>query len=75
MPLEIWVRAVAAGLNIVEIPVPLVYLAEKRSFGGSLDDGQTRLEYYHRVLNDSLRGVSCQSENGTTAPLCGEPAE
>ena len=75
MPLELWVRAVAAGLKIVEIPVPLVYLAEKRSFGGSLDDGQTRLEYYHRVLNDSLRGVSCQSENGPAAPLYGEPAE
>ena len=75
MPLELWVRAAAAGLKIVEIPVPLVYLAEKRSFGGSLDDGQTRLEYYHRVLNDSLRGVSCQSENGPAAPLYGEPAE
>ena len=75
MPLELWVRAAAAGLKIVETPVPLVYLAEKRSFGGSLDDGQTRLQYYHRVLNDSLRNVSCQSENGSAAPLCGEPAE
>ena len=27
-----------AGLRIVEYPVPLIYLDEERSFGGSLDD-------------------------------------
>src|SRR5207302_8922801 len=47
MPLEVWVQAAAAGLKIIELPVPLIYLDEKRSFGGVLDDGQTRLEYYH----------------------------
>jgi len=73
--LELWVRVAAAGMKIVEIPVPLVYLAEKRSFGGSLDDGQTRLQYYHRVLEDSLRTVSCQSGDETPSPLCGEPTE
>jgi hypothetical protein len=54
MPLELWVRAAAAGLKIVEIPVPLIYLDEKRSFGGALDDGATRLEYYRRVLNNTI---------------------
>jgi dolichol-phosphate mannosyltransferase len=54
MPLELWVRAAAAGLKIVEIPVPLIYLDEKRSFGGALDDAATRLEYYRRVLNHSI---------------------
>ena len=34
MPLELWVRAVQLGLRIVELPVPLIYLDEKRSFGG-----------------------------------------
>ena len=75
MPLELWVRAAAAGMKIVELPVPLVYLAEKRSFGGSLDNGQTRLQYYHRVLDDSLRTLSCQSGNEASSPLCGEPTE
>jgi glycosyltransferase involved in cell wall biosynthesis len=30
MPLELWVQAVAAGLRIVELPVPLIYLAYYR---------------------------------------------
>jgi glycosyltransferase involved in cell wall biosynthesis len=51
MPLELWVRAVAAGLEVAELPVPLVYLDESRSFGGALDDGATRLAYYRRVLD------------------------
>jgi glycosyltransferase involved in cell wall biosynthesis len=50
MPLQLWVQAVAAGLRIVEYPVPLVYLEEERSFGGALDDAQRRLAYYHEVL-------------------------
>ena len=75
MPLELWVYAAAADLNIVEIPVPLVYLAEKRSFGGSLDDGQTRLRYYHQILEESMREVVCESKNQGRAPLCGESTE
>jgi glycosyltransferase involved in cell wall biosynthesis len=54
MPLELWVQAVAAKLKIVELPVPLIYLEEDRSFGGDLDDGATRLSYYHAVLERSL---------------------
>ncbi len=54
MPLELWVQAVAAELRIVELPVPLIYLEEERSFGGDLDDGATRLNYYQAVLERSL---------------------
>ena len=54
MPLELWVQAVRAKWRIVEYPVPLVYLDEDRSFGGSLDDGDTRLTYYHQVLDRSV---------------------
>ncbi len=50
MPLELWVRAVQLGLRIVELPVPLIYLDEKRSFGGALDDADTRLAVYRQVL-------------------------
>jgi hypothetical protein len=39
---------------VVELPVPLIYLDEKRSFGGVLDDADTRLNYYHLVLDRSL---------------------
>ncbi|MCE5269202.1 MAG: glycosyltransferase family 2 protein [Planctomycetaceae bacterium] len=51
MPLELWVRAVRQGLRIVELPVPLIYLDEKRSFGGALDNAQTRLAVYREVLD------------------------
>jgi len=54
MPLEVWVQAAAAGLKVIELPVPLIYLDEKRSFGGVLDDAQTRLEYYHLTLDRAI---------------------
>jgi glycosyltransferase involved in cell wall biosynthesis len=57
MPLELWVQAVHHGLRIVELPVPLVYLDEARSFGGSLDDGGQRLGYYHRVLDRAIEAT------------------
>jgi glycosyltransferase involved in cell wall biosynthesis len=50
MPLELWTQAARLGLRIVELPVPLIYLDEKRSFGGALDDAETRLTAYRRVL-------------------------
>lgn len=57
MPLEVWVQAAYHGLRIVEVPVPLIYLEEERSFGGSLDDGQTRLNYYYEVLDRSIAAL------------------
>lgn len=60
MPLQLWVQAVDLGWKIQEFAVPLIYLDEKRSFGGSLDDAQIRLAHYHSVLNAELerRGMS-----------------
>lgn len=54
MPLELWVQAAALGLRVVELPVPLIYLDEARSFGGSLDDADMRLAVYREVLHGSL---------------------
>lgn len=51
MPLELWVRAARLGLKVIEMAVPLVYLDEERSFGGALDDAQTRLAVYRQVLD------------------------
>lgn len=58
MPLEAWVQAAAAGLTVVELPVPLVYLDLARSFGGALDDAATRLAYYRRVLDCAESAVA-----------------
>jgi glycosyltransferase involved in cell wall biosynthesis len=57
MPLELWVQAAELGLKIVEMPVPLIYLDEKRSFGGALDDSATRLAHYREVITRSLAKV------------------
>jgi dolichol-phosphate mannosyltransferase len=65
MPLELWVQAVAAGLRIVELPVPLIYLDERRSFGGALDDAERRMRYYREVLDRSIAAAH------PTSPECG----
>lgn len=54
MPLEFWVRAAELGLKIIELPVPLIYLDESRSFGGALDQADKRLSVYRQVLQRSL---------------------
>ncbi|MCC6492243.1 MAG: glycosyltransferase family 2 protein [Pirellulales bacterium] len=66
MPLELWVQAAYHGLTIVEVPVPLIYLDEERSFGGALDDAARRLAYYHEVIDRAVsactaRGRECSS--------------
>jgi dolichol-phosphate mannosyltransferase len=57
MPLEVWVQAAAAKLQVVEMPVPLLYLDLARSFGGALDDAETRLAYYRGVLDRAEAAV------------------
>lgn len=72
MPIEVWVRAAHHGLRIVELPVPLIYLEEERSFGGSLDDGRKRLEYYHRVLDTAVAAVANESAGLVSRDASGE---
>ena len=70
MPLELWVQAVCAGLEIVELPVPLIYLDQTRSFGDVLDDADTRVKYYYDVLDRSMAVADCR----VTMSVCGEGA-
>jgi glycosyltransferase involved in cell wall biosynthesis len=58
MPLQLWVQAVRHGMRIVEFPVPLIYLDEERSFGGSLDDARRRQAYYQEVLKREMQAQS-----------------
>ncbi len=74
MPLELWVQAAAARLKIIELPVPLIYLDEKRSFGGALDDSAKRLQYYHLVLDRSMATVETPCGRPWVGTLCGEMA-
>lgn len=50
-------QAVCLKLKIVELPVPLIYLDENRSFGGALDDGAKRLAYYHEVIERAIAAL------------------
>ncbi len=54
MPLEVWVQAAALGMSVVEVPVPLIYLDEKRAFGGALDDAEYRLRHYRTVFRAAM---------------------
>jgi dolichol-phosphate mannosyltransferase len=71
MPLQLWVQAADLNWVIREFAVPRIYLDEKRSFGGALDDAKVRLAYYHSVLNEELerRGMTQRftSDCGATA--------
>lgn len=58
MPLQLWVQAAAAGWVVEEIPVPLIYLDLERSFGGALDQAETRLRHYHQVLDEAVEAAS-----------------
>ena len=57
MPLELWVQAWCQGLKVIELPVPLIYLDEDRSFGNNLDDPQVRRDYYNDVLTRSFAAL------------------
>lgn len=57
MPLELWVQAAHHDFKIVELPVPLIYLEEARSFGGSLDNADTRLHHYRDVIDRSVAAL------------------
>ena len=74
MPLELWVQAAHAGLKIRELPVPLIYLDEKRSFGGALDDAQVRLDHYYQVLDRAEAAVERLPRPHRNLP-CGKCAE
>ena len=72
MPLEVWVQAARAGLSIVELGVPLIYLDEERSFGGSLDNANTRLKYYYEVLDRMMAQSAMPAPHKRGPSLCRE---
>jgi len=50
MPLQLWLQAAKHGLTVREMPVRIVYRDRSRTFGGRLDDAETRLKYYLDVI-------------------------
>lgn len=74
MPLEVWVQVAKANLSVLELPVPLIYLDESRSFGGALDDAQVRLAHYREVIERALAANSDSQAGPLCGSLCGESA-
>ena len=56
-PMQLWVQVAAKGLRVGEIPVELIYNDPNRTFGGGLDDPQTRLNHYRCVLYRAMDQV------------------
>ncbi len=69
MPLQLWVQAAAARLRVTEIAVPLIYLDLQRSFGGALDESETRLRLYLAVIEQAIDSV-CQSLPSCDSSSC-----
>ena len=69
-PMQLWVRAVAAGLSISELPVKLIYNDPTRHFGGELDDPNHRLRHYLEVFFRELCAVRSAEPAGQTAFAC-----
>jgi len=67
MPLQVWVQAARYCLKVVEFPVPLIYLDEKRSFGGVLDDAARRLTHYYTVLHREIAALEFPCADPQTA--------
>ena len=74
MPLEVWVQAAHLGFRIRELAVPLLYLDLSRSFGGALDDANTRLAHYNDVLQRAMAAVAQRPASQPPRSLCGERA-
>jgi dolichol-phosphate mannosyltransferase len=67
MPLQLWVQAAEAGLQIVEMAVPLIYLDLERSFGGALDHAETRLKHYNQVIDGEIARLCASGRHVTHA--------
>jgi glycosyltransferase involved in cell wall biosynthesis len=53
-PMQFWVQCAAAGLRVKELPVKLIYNDPNRTFGGNLDNADTRLAHYRHVLHKEI---------------------
>ncbi len=76
MPLELWVQAAWHALRITEVSVPLIYLDEKRSFGGALDAADLRLKYYREVIDRAVAAcgpVRSVTTNASVPDFCVQP--
>lgn len=68
-PMRFWVEAAAARLRIREVPVRLIYNDPSRTFGGPLDDPESRLAHYETTFHRALRDRADQLPATATRDL------
>lgn len=71
-PMQFWVRAVAHDLAIEEVPVRLIYNDPSRSFGGPLDNPESRLDLYRRTMHREI--IRCRARLPRSATVGLEPS-
>ncbi len=54
-PLQFWVQAKAKGLITKELPIRLIYNDPNRTFGGPLDNQESRLKHYLSIFDTELQ--------------------
>lgn len=54
-PMQMWVQAAAARMQVRELPIRLIYNDPNRSFGAVLDNPEVRLKHYRCVLHREIQ--------------------
>jgi len=49
------IQAHKNNLKVKEIAVSMIYLDKNRTFGGHLDNFETRLKYYIKIINREVQ--------------------
>ena len=68
-PMQFWVQAAANNLNVREIPIRLIYNDPNRSFGGPLDEPESRLQHYRATMHREIRRCADQLPSRARAAI------
>ncbi|GAH96296.1 unnamed protein product [marine sediment metagenome] len=55
LPLQLWVQAYKNNLTVKELPVSMIYKDKNRTFGNYLDNPETRLKYYQKIIDNEVK--------------------
>ncbi len=55
LPLQLWVQAYKNKLTVKELPVSMIYKDKNRTFGNYLDNPETRLRYYQKIIDNEVK--------------------
>jgi len=55
LPLQLWIQAYKNHLTVKELPVSMIYKDKDRTFGNYLDNPETRLKYYQKIIDSEVK--------------------